>query len=243
MRLYTELADWFHLLTAPADYAEEAAEYARVLEGACDGPITTLLELGSGGGNTASHLKARYACTLTDLSEQMLAVSRSLNPECEHLPGDMRTLRLGRVFDAVLVHDAVVYMTTGEDLRAAMATAFVHTRPGGAALLIPDCTRETLAEGTRTGGHDADGRSLRYLEWTRDPDPADTTYDVDFAIMLSEVGQEIRVEHEHHVEGLFGRDEWLAWLGEAGFEASAVALDVDPDVPDYLGFVGRKPIN
>ena len=34
--------------------------------------------------------------TLVDLSEEMLAVSRELNPECEHLQGDMRTLRLGR---------------------------------------------------------------------------------------------------------------------------------------------------
>ena len=47
----------------------------------------------------------------------MLALSRALNPECEHLAGDMRTLRLGRVFDAVFVHDAVCYMTTRADLR------------------------------------------------------------------------------------------------------------------------------
>src|SRR5215471_6122231 len=152
MRLYTELADWFHLLTAPADYAEEAAEYARVLEGACDGPITTLLELGSGGGNTASHLKARYACTLTDLSEQMLAVSRSLNPECEHLPGDMRTLRLGRVFDAVLVHDAVDYMTGEDDLRQVIETAFAHCRPGGLGVFVPDYLAETFRAASGGGG-------------------------------------------------------------------------------------------
>ena len=59
-------------------------------------------------------------------------------------------------------------MTTEADLRAALETAFVHTRPGGVAVLLPDCTRETLREGTRTGGHDGDGRALRYLEWTRD---------------------------------------------------------------------------
>ena len=46
----------------------------------------------------------------------------------------MRTLRLGRTLDAVLVHDAVTYLTTDEDLRAAMETAFAHLRPGGAAV-------------------------------------------------------------------------------------------------------------
>jgi hypothetical protein len=39
--------------------------------------------------------------TLVDLSEEMLVVSRQLNPECQHHQGDMRTVRLGRTFDAV----------------------------------------------------------------------------------------------------------------------------------------------
>jgi hypothetical protein len=39
----------------------------------------------------------------------------------------MRTLRLGRAFDVVLVHDAIMYMTTEEELLAAAETAFAHT--------------------------------------------------------------------------------------------------------------------
>jgi len=35
----------------------------------------------------------------------MLELSRTINPELEHLVGDMRTIRLGRTFDAVLIHD------------------------------------------------------------------------------------------------------------------------------------------
>jgi SAM-dependent methyltransferase len=241
MRLYSELAGWFHLLTAPEDYADEAREYARVMEDGCVGPLTTLLELGCGGGNTASHLKGRYLCTLTDLSSEMLAVSRSINPECEHVQGDMRSLRLGRDFDAVLVHDAVMYMTTEDDLRAAMATAFEHVRPGGVALFVPDCTRETFAQRTDHGGHDGDRRSLRYLEWTQDPDPSDSSYDVDFALLLREDGEPMRLVHDAHVFGLFGREEWLAWLCDAGFVSSAVRLDVEADVADYVGFLGTRP--
>src|SRR3990172_4246630 len=137
-RLYSDLAEWFHLLTAPADYAEEAAFYRRVLADACAKPPILLLELGSGGGNNASHLKAHFQMTLVDLSPSMLAVSRALNPECEHIEGDMRSLRLGRSFDAVFVHDAIAYMTGESDLRSALETALVHCRPGGAALFCPD---------------------------------------------------------------------------------------------------------
>jgi len=204
-----------------------------------DARSRTLLELGCGGGNNASHLKRRFDCTLTDVSEDMLAVSRGLNPECEHVAGDMRDLRLGRTFDAVLAHDAIVYMTTEADLRAVFATAFEHLRPGGVALFLPDCVRESFAERTRHGGHDGDGRALRYLEWTRDRDPADTTYEVDFALLLAE-GEATRVVHERFVEGLFAESDWLAWLAETGFEARVERVEVE-DAGDWRAFLARRP--
>jgi ubiquinone/menaquinone biosynthesis C-methylase UbiE len=96
-RLYHELADWWHLLSAPEDYAEEAAYYTELLVDACR--PRRVLELGSGGGNNASHMKRRFELTLVDRSPEMLAQSRELNPECEHVQGDMRSVRLGREFD------------------------------------------------------------------------------------------------------------------------------------------------
>ena len=140
-RLYGELASWWPLLSSPADYAEEAAFYERTFVAASELPVRTLLELGSGGGNNASFLKARSQMALVDRSPGMLEVSRVLNPECEHIEGDMRTVRLGRVFDCVFVHDAVVYMTSESDLRRAIETVYVHCKPGGAALFAPDHVR------------------------------------------------------------------------------------------------------
>jgi SAM-dependent methyltransferase len=125
-RLYTDLADWWPLLSAPAEYAEEAAIYLDALVAACARRPRTLLELGSGGGNNASHMKGRFEeVVLVDRSPGMLAVSRALNPGCEHVEGDMRTVRLGRQFDCVFVHDAVCYMTTEDDLRRAVETSFI----------------------------------------------------------------------------------------------------------------------
>ena len=153
------------------------------------------MELGSGGGNNASHMKAYATLTLTDLSPEMLELSRSLNPECEHIQGDMTTLQPGRPFDGVFVHDALPYLTTEEQLRAAIETAFVHTRPGGAAIFCPDHVRERFRESTDHGGHDGrdgDPRSLRYLQWTWDPAPDDTWYVDDFAYLLREGAGEPR---------------------------------------------------
>ena len=136
-RLYRELSDWWPLLSAPEDYAEEAAWYRSAILEASQREVRTLLELGSGGGNNASHLKAHFEMTLVDLAAGMLAVSRELNPECEHVQGDMRSVRLERQFDAVFIHDAVDYMATKADLKAAMRTAYIHCAPGGVALFAP----------------------------------------------------------------------------------------------------------
>lgn len=233
-KLYHELAGWFHLLTAPTEYAEEAAFYTRQLIEACDRPPEMVLELGSGGGNNASHMKAHFKMTLTDLSPGMLELSRTLNPECEHIQGDMRTLRLGREFDAVFVHDAVVYMTTEADLNAAIETAFIHCRRGGAALFAPDHLRDNFTPSTDHGGHDGGGRGLRYLEWTWDPDPSDDTYTVDFAYLLREADGSVRVEYERHIEGLFSRATWLRLLREAGFEARSVPFEHTEEEPGSL---------
>jgi hypothetical protein len=161
--------------------------------------------------------------TLVDLSRDMLDLSRTLNPECEHIQGDMRTLRLDRLFDAVFVHDAVMYMTTEKALSEAIETAFVHCKPGGVALFMPDVVRETFVPLTTHGGHDGEGRGIRYIEWTFDPDPGDSTYTVDFAYLVREGTCEVRVVHDRHVFGIFPRDTWLRLLSSAGFKARMVS--------------------
>jgi SAM-dependent methyltransferase len=218
---------------------EEAERYRSILTDAGDRPVRTVLELGSGGGNNASHLKAHFTLTLTDLSPEMLAVSRSLNPELEHIQGDMRTVRLGRQFDAVFVHDALDYITTQADLAATIETASLHCLPGGVALFAPTHVRESLQAGTEHGGNDGEGRGLRYLEWTWDPDPDDDTYVTDFAYLLMERDGSVRVEHDRHLCGAFRRDVWLALLQEAGFRAERRATGEEGAGTEL--FVAVKP--
>jgi SAM-dependent methyltransferase len=241
-RLYRELADWWPLLSTPAEYAEEAAFYQRTLVDACRRPFETLLELGSGGGNNASHLKARFRMTLVDPAPGMLAVSRRLNPECDHVEGDMRTVRLDRQFDAVFIHDAICYMTTEDDVRRAIETAWRHCKPGGAALFAPDHVRDNFASAADCGGHDGADRALRYLEWMWDPDPSDTTYVVDYAYMLREPDGRVHVEHDRHEEGLFAREDWLRIIRDVGFEPSIVPFEhSELEEGRYIVFSARKP--
>jgi SAM-dependent methyltransferase len=243
MRLYGELASWWPVLSPPAEYAEEAGVYAQILKDASPVPPRTVLELGSGGGHNASYMRAHFELTLVDQSPEMLALSRTLNPECEHVQGDMRTIRLGRLFDAVFIHDAVTYMTTESDLLKAITTAFVHCAAGGPALFAPDHLRETFVPSTDHGGSDGPDRSMRYLEWTWDPDPTDTLVTVDYAYLLRATDGAARVEHDRHIVGLFGRADWLRMLADVGFVQIRVIpfAPAHPALGDYELFVALKP--
>jgi trans-aconitate methyltransferase len=238
--LYSELVPWYRLIDPPEDHADEAAAYRAAFERALPPGLATLLDLGAGGGHNAFHLKRRFACTLTDLSPDMLESSRELNPECEHAQGDMRTLRLDRLFDAVLVHDAVAYMTTEADLLAAVLTAFVHTRSGGAAVFAPDCYKDTFQEGTDLLEATRDARAIRGLSWAWDPDPKDDVMAVDYAFLLRD-GATLRAVHDHHDEGLFSKATWVRLLTSVGYDVEAFPRPLDDDGAFDEVFLCRKP--
>lgn len=234
-RLYRELAGWWPLISPAGGYAGEAAYLAGVFRSA-DVPVREILDLGSGGGHVAAHLTEHFALTLVDLSAEMLAVSRQLNPGCTHRQGDMRAIRLGRLFDGVLVHDAVDYVTSEADLRQVIGTAFAHCRPGGIALFVPDYTAETFKPGSGGGGStDETGRQGSFREWTWDPDPADDWIQVEYEFVLRAADGTVQVVHEAHRLGAFSSEVWLRLLAGAGFEPEVHAGAGPPPRQDTAG--------
>ena len=241
--LYEGIADWWPVITPPSEYAEEAALYVEMIQGAArhsgSGSVREVLELGSGGGNNASHMKRAFSMTLVEPADGMRALSQALNPECTHLPGDMRSVRLGCTFDAVFVHDAIMYMTTEDDLRAALRTAGAHLAPGGVALVAPDATAETFREATEHGGgEDADGRRARYLSWTLPPALGETSFETHYSFLLREPDGGVHAVHDVHREGLFGRATWLRLFGEVGLAASLEPRKIEGE--EYDSFVALR---
>jgi SAM-dependent methyltransferase len=239
-QFYSELARLWPLISPVEEYVDEAAEYARLLEGSAPG-IHTVLELGSGGGNNAFHLKRSFEMTLSDLSEEMLAVSKRLNPECEHVAGDMRTLDLGRTFDAVFAHDAIDYMATEADLGAAMATAYRHCRPGGFALFVPDALTESFEPSTECGGSDDPrGGGVRYLEWSYDLDPDDALTTTEYTFVVRDADGGVRTFSETHQFGLFPRATWIRLLEMQGFVPEVHLERTDDDRAPRVLFIARR---
>ena len=137
-RLYTDLAWVWPFVSPPEDYPEEVATFrARFARhGVQDG--APVLHLGCGGGSIDWHLKRHYRVTAVDLSPGMLAHAKSLNPEVEYLEGDIRDVRLVRELEAVLLHDAVAYMTRPEDLEADYRTVDGQLARGGEDVRPPE---------------------------------------------------------------------------------------------------------
>ncbi len=174
--------------------------------------------------------------TLVELAPDMIELSRKLNPGSEHHQGDMRTVRLGRKFDAVFIHDAICYMTTEIDLAAAIETAAIHCRTGGSVLLAPDHLVETYEITADHGGTEGPGPAAVYLELGNEP--IGSTVVVDYVYALRDSTGELTIEHDRHIEGLFPRSTWLRLMDEAGFDAVAEKIALFED--DLEVFVGRK---
>ena len=238
---YETLAEWWPLISPVDDYREEAELLRRLIEQRTP-RARTLLELGSGGGHNACHLKQRFTLTLTDLSDAMLRVSATLNPECEHVRADMRSLDLGRPFDVVLAHDAIDYMATELDLEAAIRTAYRHLAPNGLAVFVPDHVYERFEPDSECGGSDApDGRAVRFLEWTPGLAPGATTGATHYAFLVRHADGSVQSFQERHAFGLFSETTWVRLLERSGFDVEVVEDETDEERTPRRIFFGRKP--
>ena len=222
-RLYSDLAWLWPLWGDPdGEYADWCAHVAAMIEKHAQRKVRTLLNLGCGGGKNAYNLKRRYEVTGLDLSNDMLANAAKLNPECTFVQGDMRDFALSRRFDAILIDDAVAYMTSREDLVRLFRAAYGHLEPGGVVIVSPDETKETFKQNeTRVSYAEAkakpEGVDVVFIENDYDPDPSDDTYDALILYLIRENGK-LRVIEDMHTLGVFTADVWPTLLREAGFD-------------------------
>jgi len=233
VNLYGSDASWWRLLAPPESYDELAAAVAvNLVHGA--GTVQTMVELGCGIAPMAEHFPSEWELILVDTSQAML--DEVNHPVAERVLADMRTLVLDRQVDAVLLQDAVMYLTSLEDLAAAFRAAFGALRPGGAFLVIPDTVREFYEETTLTGGGEDHERAIRMMEWHFDPDPSDHQTVASFSYVMRLPDGTVRHHHESHTMGLFGSGEIVEQLVAAGFEV----IEAEP-TPAGLPFLAQKP--
>jgi len=237
--LYTDLA-W--LWPMWGDAATEYAHYCRHVTGLIRQyaklPADSLLNIGCGGGKNVLNLKRELSVTGLDLSPAMLAQAKELNPGCTFVQGDMRTFRLGRSFDAVLMDDAISHITCRADFVAAFATAYDHLNPGGVLVATPDVTFETFQQNKTTATQATrEGLDVVFVENMYDPDPTDEQYETTILYLIRDHGR-LRIETEHWTMGIFSLDTWRHVLRETGFEVHEGRYNAGDD--EYTTFACVK---
>ena len=236
-RLYSDLAWTWPIISCKEHYIEEAEGFIALIQRHSRIEAHTLLHLGCGGGHLDWTLKRHLNITAVDLSEDMLALARRLNPEVTYLQGDMRTLRLERLFDAVMVADSITYMTTVPDLRATFATAYAHLKPGGVFCTYAEATRESFQQNrSECSAHTAGDVDIAFYENYYDPDPSDTSFEGVMVFLIRRRG-ELTIETDHSVCGLFPLQTWLELLEGVGFEAAPHKTEWEASV-----LLGVKPV-
>lgn len=224
-RLYGDLAWVWPIISPVEEYAQDGELFTTAIREESPTPVNTLLDIGCGGGHLDYHLKKDFQVVAADISESMLALARELNPEITHHQGDMRTLRLGRLFDTVLIYDAINYMCTTEDLQAAFQTAFAHLRPGGLLLTFAEVTAESFQQNkTYVRVHSRAGVELVFIENYYDPDPRDTAYESTFFYLIRQGGK-LTVEMDRHLCGVFPLETWRQLLRQVGFQVKQRKFD------------------
>jgi len=238
-RLYTDLA-WLWPLwgDAVAEYGPYCETVTRLIRSHARRPVATLLDLGCGGGKNLLNLRPAFEVTGLDLSAAMLAQAAALNPGATLVQGDMRTCRLGRTFDAVLMDDAISHLHNRADFAAAFRTAHEHLNAGGVLIATPDVTKETFQQNRTTVTPSARGDlHVVFIENTHDPDPTDDHYETTIVYLIRDHGR-LRVETDHWTMGLFTLDTWRQVLRTTGFTVHEERFEADGD--EYPMFVGVK---
>jgi SAM-dependent methyltransferase len=221
-RMYGDLARLWPFISSPENYVGEAELFARLIKKYSRIKVRSLLHLGCGGGHLDLTLKKHFRITGVDLSEDMLRLARELNSDVEYVRGDMRTVRLRRAFDAVVIADSITYMTSERDLRRAFVTAFGHLGPGGVFCTYAELTSERFEQNktdvtTRKRGD----TEVVFVENAFDPDSGDTTCEFTFIYIIRR-GRKLRVEIDRHVVGLFRKQTWVRLLKDVGFTVKQI---------------------
>lgn len=229
MTVFGKYSRYYNLLYRDKDYAAEADYTDSLIQKFCPG-AKTILDLGCGTGQHDFFLSRKgYSLTGIDRSEKMISLARqhlsssdvaAANP-LVFLEGDIRTVRLGRVFDTVIsLFHVMSYQISNEDLLSAFVTAREHLNNSG--IFIFDCwygpavlTNRPEVRVKRLANEEIS--VLRIAEPIMHPN--ENVVDVNYQVKIREKGSDIdkNLQETHRMRYLF-RPEVEAFLTWTGFD-------------------------
>jgi SAM-dependent methyltransferase len=204
------------------DYGAEAGQIATLVREQAPG-ATHLLDVGCGTGIHLSHLRGEFQVEGVEPDAAMAAVARRRLPGVRVHEVDMRSMDLGRLFDAVVcLYSVVGYLLTADDLDRGVAAMARHLVPEGVLVVEPWFSAERwleLEEG-QVGINlvEPDGELLVRMVrcWSEGP--------LSHMEMHYLRGSSSSIDHlvEHHRLRLYSDNEYRAAFARAGLAVERV---------------------
>jgi ubiquinone/menaquinone biosynthesis C-methylase UbiE len=219
-RLYNDLAWLWPLWGSVEEYKKESELAVDLIKQHAEIEIRSLLDITCGGGKNMFHFKKHFEVHGLDISNAMLDNARKLNPDCTFYQADMRDFDLKRQFDSIYLNDGIAYITNTGDLLRTFRCAFKHLCAGGVMICYAEFRKEDFAQSkTQSTVSKTDAMEITFIENNYDPDPSNDTFETTMIYLIREKGK-LRIEHDHHICGIFTLDVWRDLLKKAGFRTA-----------------------
>ncbi|ABD13483.1 hypothetical protein ThrDRAFT_03942 [Frankia casuarinae] len=215
------------------DYAAEARRVAELVRTRTP-DARSLLDVACGTGNHLEHFATLFADVAgTDLSKPMLSVAGRRLPGRPLLQADMRSLWVGRTFDAVVcMFSSIGYLRTFEDLAAALRCMASHLSPDGTVVIEPWYFPDTFLDGYVAAHAVSEGNRAitRVSHSTRVGDQ--TRMELHYLLAGADGVSHIK---EIDLLTLFTRGQYEEAFAQADLKAELIAVDGGPGL-----FVGIR---
>jgi SAM-dependent methyltransferase len=180
-----------------------------------------MLHLGCGAGGHDYHFKKHFQITGIDISEGMLGIAGETNPEVKYIQADMRTVHLSRKFDAVIIPDSIMYMTTLADLKKAISNSVRHLKPGGVFLVTTHMKEDFQNNNFAYSGENKD---IHITVFENNHIVSDTTYEATIVYLIRQKGK-LHIYNEIHTLGLFPYIDWLKIFKDNNLKIDEFKID------------------
>jgi SAM-dependent methyltransferase len=201
-----------------------------------------ILELGCGTGKHANHLSQMgYRIQGIDISSAMVSRARARLPTelrelISFVEGDVRTIRLGRKFDAVIsLFHVASYQTSNDDISAMFLTASQHLNTGGIFIFDFWYGPAVLTDRPTVRVKRLAGDVINVIRIAEPVmHPTENLVDVNYTVLVSPIdSKQMETINETHCMRYFFAPELRLLLAAAGFELISLVEWISGGEPSF----------
>jgi SAM-dependent methyltransferase len=206
----------------------------------------TVLEIGCGTGNLAGRfVQSNMGYAGLDMSEDMLAIAKKNNPQCQFIQDDMRNFDLPKKIDAAIITGRTIsYLVPDEDVLAALASIHKNlTTPG---IICFDCIDAAkfipLIKPEEKIIHNAafnDKKYHRESYWSVNDGQKGVFDWASFYYEEDDSGQLLKIGEDHSAIRAFYKEDITGFLKNTGFEVKEIIAKPSYAFDTFV-MVGKK---